>query len=322
MRTRALGLAAAGGLVLANLGHTEAPPDPRAAAAEAALRPVANLYGGTQTVTAQELGEFLMARGGADKLDLLINRAIIERAAAKRNLSATDAEMVAALDDDLKGFGFDKTQFVNVALASRGKTLYEWMEDVIRPRILLSKMCRDKVVVSDEAVKVQYERMYGEKRRVQLIVWPKGDDQRGVLKTWELIRNSQVEFDRAARMQANPALAAAAGHGKPLSRYMPAEERIVEETAFQMQAGEVSQILNTTLGYVCIKLHEVIPPTKDVDLAKVTEGLRHQALEEALSAEIPKLFAALKEAAKPEAVYKGPSQWSQLSQVNSPPAKK
>ncbi len=309
MRMQALGLAAAGGLVLASVGHSDGPADPRAAAAEAALRPVAYLYGGTQTVTAQELGEFLMARGGADKLDLLINRVIIERAAAKRNIAVTDAEMTAALENDLKGFGFDKGQFVNVALASRGKTLYEWMEDVIRPRILLSKMCQEQVKVTDEMLKVQYERLYGEKRRVQLILWPKGDDLQAILKTWEKLRGSQEEFNRAARLQANPALAAAAGHGKPICRYMPAEERIVEETAFQLKPGEVSQILNTQLGYVCIKLHEVIPPAADVDMAKVTEGLRHQAFEEALSVEIPKCFGELKAAAKPEAVYKGPSQW-------------
>jgi hypothetical protein len=172
-------------------------------------------------------------------------------------------------------------------------------------------MCQDRVKVTDDMLKVQYERLYGEKRRIQLILWPKGDDQKAILKVWEKIRGSQEEFDRAARMMANPALAAAAGHGKPISRYMPAEERIVEETAFQLKEGEVSQILNTSQGYVCIKLHEVIPPAKDVDLAKATEGLRHQAHEEALSAEIPKFFSELKEAAKPEAVYRGPTQWQQ-----------
>lgn len=311
MRVHALGLAAAGGLVLANVGHTEAPPDRRAAAAEAALRPVAYLYGGAQTVTAQELGEFLMARGGADKLDLLVNRTIIERAAAKKGVTATDAEMTAALEEDLKGFGFDKAQFIKVALAARGKTFYEWMEDVIRPRILLSKMCKDRVSVTDEAVKVQFERTYGEKRRVQIVIWPKNDDERAILKQWEKLRTSQEEFDRAARQQANPQLAAAAGHTRPISRFMPADDRIVEQTAFQLQVGEVSQILNTPIGFVCIKLHEVIKPS-EVKYDDVKEGLRHQAFEELLSAEIPRYFAQLKEEAQPKLVYAGPSQWQQL----------
>jgi hypothetical protein len=311
MRTKALGLVAAGGLVLANVGHTEAPPDKQKAAAEAALRPVAFLYNGAQTITAQELGEFLMARGGADKLDLLVNRTIIERAAAAKGVTVTDAEMTAALEEDLKGFGFDKTQFVKVALASRGKSLYEWMEDVIRPRIMLSKMCIGRVQVTEEALRVQFERQYGEKRRVQLILWPPNDDKQAILKTWEKIRGSQEEFDRAARMQANPALAAAAGFGRPISRYMPAEERIVEEIAFQLHKGEVSQILHTKLGYVCIKMHDIIKPA-DVKYEDVKAGLHHQAQEELLSAEIPKFFAELKEKADPKLVYTGPSQWQQL----------
>jgi hypothetical protein len=308
MRAKLLGLAVAGGVAaVANVGHTEGTPDPRAAAADLALQPVAFLHG-NQPVTRQELGEFLLARGGADKLDLLVNRTIIERAAAKRNLAVSDAEMTAALEDDLKGFGFDKGQFVKVALARHGKTLYEWMEDTVRPRLLLSKMCRDRVKVSEDMLKVQFERTYGEKRRIQLIVWPKGDDQKAILKEWEKIRHSQPEFDRAARQQANPQLAAAAGHGRPISRYMPAEERIVEEISFQLQVGEVSQILNTSLGYVVVKLHEVIPPAA-VKFEDARKGLEHQAFEEALSAEIPKFFAELKEQAKPSLLYRGPTRW-------------
>jgi hypothetical protein len=271
---------------------------------------VAYLHG-NQPITAQELGEFLLARGGADKLELLVNKTIIEREAAKRKITVTDAEMTAALEADLAGFGFDKSQFVKVALARHGKTLFEWMEDTVRPRLLLSKMCQDKVKVTDEALRVQYERLYGEKRRVQLIIWPKGDDQKTILKIWEGIRSSQEEFDREARKQANPNLAAAAGYGKPISRYMPAEERVVEEISFQLKPGEVSQILNTSLGYVVVKLHEVIPP-QAVKFEAVRDGLHKQAFDELLSAEIPNCFAELKKQANPTLLYQGPGRWQQL----------
>ena len=65
-------------------------------------RPVAFINGNIP-VSRKDLGEFLIARGGADKLDLLINKMIIEAEARAKNITVTDKEIEAAFLLDLDG---------------------------------------------------------------------------------------------------------------------------------------------------------------------------------------------------------------------------
>lgn len=285
-----------------------APAPAPAAAEDYANRPVAYIYGNVP-VTRQDLGEFLIARGGADKLDLLVNKKIIEFECAKRGVTVTDKEMEAALLDDLAGLSIKKADFVKAVLPRYGKTLYEWMEDVIKPRLLLSKLCRDRVKVNDDDIKKQFEREYGEKRRVQILMWPKGDDLKVIQSEYGKIRASQEEYDRAARSQANPALASSAGHIKPICKHTYAEDRRVEEIAFQLQVGQVSEIIGTSQGYVVMKLHEVIAPDPKVKFEEVRPRLEKQAFEERMTQEIPKYFAELKQQANPKTLFDGPALW-------------
>ena len=50
---------------------------------------------GQVPVTREELGEFLIARGGYEKVDLLVNKKIIEVEAARRNIGVTGVEVRA-----------------------------------------------------------------------------------------------------------------------------------------------------------------------------------------------------------------------------------
>ena len=286
------------------------PPTPTAAA-EDYNRPVAYVNGNVP-VTRRDLGEFLMARGGADKIDLLINKIIIENEAKRLNITVTETEMEAAFLTDLEGLsdgGIKKADFVSVVLPKYNKTLYEWMEDVIRPRLLLTKMITGKILVSEEDLTVQYEREYGEKREVQIIMWPKGDDPKTLTAVWEKIRHDQKEFDSVARQMANPSLAASAGRIKPICKHTYAEDNVIEKTAFDLKVGEVSHILQTKQGHVVMKLLGVIPPVEKIDRAAVRPRHVKQAYDEKVSAAIPAQFKLLHDAAAPSVIYNGPSLW-------------
>jgi hypothetical protein len=273
-----------------------------------ASRPVAYIHGNIP-VTRKDLGEFLIARGGAEKVELLVNKMIIEAACQKAGITVTAKEMEAALEEDLGGLSIKKEQFIQVVLPRYGKSYYEWMEDVIRPRLLLSKLCRDRIQITEADLRIQFEREYGEKRRVQIIGWPKSDNLKAIQETYAKIRTSQEEFDRAARSQPNPSLAAANGYVKPISRHLPSQEKQVETRAFSMQPGEVSEIIGTSQGYIVMKLHEIIPPDQSVKFEDVKPRLEKQAFEERMSQEIPKFFAELRAEANPKILFDGPAEW-------------
>jgi hypothetical protein len=312
-RLTAWGVAACGlGLIADAVLAAPPPTEPPAAqptpANDYATRPVAYIYGNVP-VTRADLGEFLMARGGASKLELLVNKKIIEHECARRNVSVTDQEMEAALLEDISGLKIQKKDFIKVVLPRYGKTLYEWMEDVVRPRLLLAKLCKDRVKVADADLKIQFEREFGEKRKVQIVMWPSGDDKKAILDQCVKARSSQEEFDRIARAQANPSLAAIAGYIQPISRHVYAKDPIIEKKAFELNVGEVSELLQTSQGYVVMKLHAVIPPDAKADFARERDRLYKQAYDEKMSEEIPKCFAELKAAAKPNVLFTGPPQW-------------
>lgn len=278
-------------------------------------RPVAYIYGNIP-VTRADLSEFLIARGGYEKVELLVNKMIIEEEAKKRNITVTPQEMEAALLEDLKGINVDKKDFVSVVLPKYGKSLYEWMEDVVRPRLLLTAMCKDRVEVAEADLRIEFERQYGEKRDVRVIIWPAGDDKKTILKLWDEARKSDDEFIRLARQQANPALASTAGHIKPISRHLVADDKIVETTAFGLREGEVSQVIETRQGYMMMKLLRVVPPDENITFEKVKDALYKEVYDQKLTQEIPKQFAELQKAAAPMLLLKGPpSQW-QFEQTN------
>ena len=226
--------------------------------------------------------------------------------------------MEAALLEDLAGLSVNKADFVQQVLPRYGKTLYEWMEDVIRPRLLLTKLCEDKVKVTDEDLRKQFEREFGEKRRMQIILWPKGDDLKAIQNTYAKIRGSQDEFDSAARNQANPSLASTRG-SITIARHTQGEDPIVIETAYKLKPGEVSEIISTKLGYVVLKMHEVVPPDAKADFEKEKPRLEKLAKDELMSQEIPKLFAELKKTAKPNFIFTGPEVWKAIAGPTATP---
>jgi hypothetical protein len=260
-------------------------------------------------VTREELGEFLIARGGYEKVELLVNKRIIEVEAARRNIAVTNTEVRAALEEDVRGLGISYDDFRTKVLPRYNKSLYEWTEDVVKPRLLLTKMCRDQVQVTETDLKRLFDNKFGERRQAKLICWNE-QDMRAAQKDWDLARKGDVEFDSVARRQADPNLAAAAGLTQPVGRnaYDDTEgrEASVEKVLFNLKEGEISQLFKVPAGVMCVKCVKIIPPDTTVKLEQVKAVLEKEVFDRKLSAAIPKYFDGLKKQANPEVFLKGP----------------
>ncbi|MFO0935007.1 MAG: peptidylprolyl isomerase [Gemmataceae bacterium] len=276
------------------------------------VRVVAYIYGNVP-ITREELGDFLIARGGYDKIDLLINRKIIETECAKRKITVTPQEMEAVLNEDMKGLSLEKDQFLSQLLPRYNKTYYELMEDVIKPRLQLKKLCQDQVKVSDEDLRKQYESIYGEKRRIQIVMWPK-DQLKVAQEQFAKARISQEEFDRVARNQAQPSLASSAGHVLPITKYQTGKDEVIERSAFKLKPGEISEILEIKgqPAFAIIKLHEIIAPDPKITFESKKEELYKAAFDKKVEEYIPEYFSELKKQANPTMPLIGPPKDWQL----------
>jgi hypothetical protein len=279
------------------------------APAPLANRNIVALIYGSVPVTREELGEFLIARGGYEKVDLLVNKKIIEVEAHQRNITVTETEVRAGLEEDLRGLGIDLKDFTKHVLPRYGKSLYEWTEDVIKPRLLLTKMCRDRVRVTEDDLKRTFENRYGEKRQAKLICWGPGNEKTAQ-KQWAEARKGDAEFDSIARTQGDPNLAAACGLTAPVGRnaFEDTEGRdaTVEKVLFSLKEGEISQLFQVSAGIMCVKCVKIIPPDATADFNKVRAALEKEVFEKKLNLEIPKFFGDLKKRADPHVYLKGP----------------
>jgi hypothetical protein len=268
-------------------------------------RVLALIYG-DKPITREDLGEFLIARGGYAKVEFLVNERIIAAAAAKQGVTLAPAEIEAAKKmfvDNLGIANMTMDDFVKHILPKEKLTLYSWTEDVIKPELILSKMCKDRVKVAVEDVQNAFESQYGEKRLAKVIMWKK-EDFRVATKQWDEARKSDEAFDRTARAQFEPNLAAAGGVVAPIGRHTEAESDKVERMVFALQVGEVSQLFETPAGIMCIKCVGIVPAQTGVTLASVRDRLSREVYERKLTKEIPVLFAELKKQANPDVLLR------------------
>jgi len=63
-------------------------------------------------------------------------------------LKSPPPEVEADFNETLKGINTNRRDFINTVLKPYHKTEYEWKEDVIKPRLMLVKMCRQHVTAT------------------------------------------------------------------------------------------------------------------------------------------------------------------------------
>jgi hypothetical protein len=281
----------------------KAPPTAPAFSSDYSQRTVAYIYG-TIPITREELGEYLIAREGADRLQHLVNRRIIEHACRQKGIDVTAAEVEAEFAETLKALGptADVKKFEQMVLKPNHKSLYEWKEDAIRPRLLLAKLCRDRIQVTEEDIQTAFDAYYGEKVDCRIIMWPRTEYDIA-MKMYAKIRDSEEEFDRAARTQADPTLAAKGGNVTPIGHHTTSDDGL-EKEAFGLRPGELSKVIETPRGYVVIKCVGRIPPDTSKSIEHEREKLTKDVFDKKLNMEIPVVFKELQKQADPQVFLK------------------
>jgi hypothetical protein len=268
-------------------------------------------------ITREDLGEYLIARYGPEKLELLVNRRIIEETCKKHGIEVTATEVEADLQSTVEGLGIDRVRFVKEVLKNYHMNLIEWKEDVVRPKLLMNKLVlateRDKVRPTEKEIDSGFEAYYGEKLDCRIIVWPKAERKAAEME-YAKLRDSEDEFARKAKSQANSMLASRGGHIDPIAHHTAANEEL-EKEAFSLQAGEVSRLLETPDGYVVIKVDKRIAPESSVNKQAVSAKLEKEIQEKKIQREIPLLFAQMKKDYEPRLMLKSGDQKLNVSEV-------
>src|SRR5262245_15759722 len=279
-----------------------APAGPAPAMAAADKRVIAYIYGSTP-ITREEFGDYLIQILGRDRVRLYVNRRIIEAAGTKAGIVVTPQEVDAIITQDCEKLQMDKAKFVDVVLRGKyGTTLQEWREDVIKPRLIVQAMCKSQLDLSEPELRKVYDNLYGEKVLCKVIMWPK-DQERDLARVYDAIRQNDEKgnaaFDDAARSQAYSDLARVGGVVDPIGRHSGPGTAKIEEIAFRLKDGQLSEMINTGTALMVIKRVKSIPPRTDVTFASVRPQLVKVLTDRQMDELVPKMFAKLNEDAHP-----------------------
>jgi foldase protein PrsA len=279
------------------------PTPPTTPSSDSARRPVAYIYG-SHMISREELGEYLIAREGAAKLQFLVNRKIIEDACKKRGFDVTQGEVEASLASDLKDLQLTPKQFENRLLKQYRKSMFEWKEDVIWPKLALTKIARDRIKVEQKDLQDAFDAYHGEKVDGRLIIFKPEEKSYVLNKIYAEIRSSEDEFNRYAKMQASPTLAARGGRLDRSIGHNTTGDPELEKEIFTLKPGEVSSIMERPEGIVVFKCDRHIPADNNVKLEDVRAKLEKEIVDKKIQAELPKVFEQLRAEANPQLFIK------------------
>lgn len=161
------------GLQIASPGYTaevaETPQEPRPPERlPQPDDPVAVIFS-DQPLTRAELGEFLIARCTPKQLEHFVNRQILEGTCAQQGVTVSDEEVQAEMTRQFAALGITREQFIDEVLPNYGKTLWEWEQDVVACRLMLAKLTRQQIPVSEADLQEMFEQLR-EEAKPQLLL--------------------------------------------------------------------------------------------------------------------------------------------------------
>ena len=261
-------------------------------------RVVAYLYGNL-AITREELGEYLIARFGAERLAFYIDRKIVEMECAGQGVVVTDGEVDVQFKEHLLASKLSEQDFTRL-LKERKLSMYEWREDVIRPKLMLAKLVRPTVKVTPQDLQEAFEAKYGPKVQCRMIVLQKDNPHRN--RVWERIRDGgRAAFLAEAKQQFIPDLAAREGEVPPIHRHFGDPK--LEEAAFRLKEGEFSGILDMRDGSHVILLcekHLAANATARFEEERMALGRHVEELK--LAQAVPAAFQQMKQKANPNLI--------------------
>ncbi|MGA2797499.1 MAG: peptidylprolyl isomerase, partial [Thermoguttaceae bacterium] len=183
----------------------------------------------------------------------------------------------------------------------RGITPEQYADDIIWPMLALRRLAGDKLQVSKDELVKEFEIQYGPAVKARLISCK---EEGKAKKLREMAVAKPEEFGNMAKdYSEDMASAAAKGLIQPIRMHGSYEG--IEQAAFNMADGEISQVIPAGGQYVIIKRESLIP-ARDCKLDEVAGQLEEVVREGKMRKVANGVFQELKDNAKLEIVWGDP----------------
>lgn len=286
------------------------PPDSAPNAPVAKTNPIAAIVN-NEPITRDELARECLVHYGADVLESMVNRSLIQAACAQRNIVITDQQVDEEIDRMARKFAQPKDQWLKILEKERGVKPARYARDIIWPTLALRELAKHQLQVTRQEIDQAFEREFGPAVKVRLIAIDSAEKAR------------QVHAQALAKPDEFPALAkkysqdtnSASAYGliQPIRHHMG--DPNLEKAAFALKKGEISKIVPVGEMHVFIKCEEHMPQSKGVDRAKMEPLLVEALKDRKLRGAASEVFKQLQADAVVENVYNDPVKSKQMPGV-------
>ncbi|WP_090841023.1 peptidylprolyl isomerase [Alkalicoccus daliensis] len=246
---------------------------------------------GDTVIEKEALYEEMLAVTGEETLEVMINEEIIKQEAEKAEVSVTQEEIEEEMAVYEENYGSQEA--LEEALAAGGMTL-ESFEEEIEKYTLVEKMIGPDIEVTDEEIKTYFEENkanYEQQEEVEashILVEDKEEAENIVekLEAGEDFAELASEYSTDASNAENGGELGFFGKGAMVEAF--------EEKAFSMEAGEISEPVETEFGYHIIHVTDK-KEAQEASLEENESDIRELLVNEAVNQQYPVWLDEIKE---------------------------
>jgi parvulin-like peptidyl-prolyl isomerase len=279
--------------------------------AKAAARPgVAAMVNG-QAIAVEQVRRECLERHGADVLEIMITRTLLQQALEQQKLQLSQADIDAEISRAAERLGFrkpdgtvDTAAWIERVTREQKLPVRHYLEDIVQPTVALKKLV-GKVPVTQEDLDKAFTATFGPRAKCRVIIL---DTQRRAQEVWALARENptaEMMGDLAEKYSVDPASRALRGEVPPIQKH--GGQPAIEREAFALKPGELSGVLQVADRFLVLYCEGFTQPAQ-VTFEEVRSELYDDIFEKKQRIEMARHFTHLREGATIDNFLAGTSQ--------------
>ncbi len=266
---------------------------------------------GEDKILKNHLAAEALRQFGPEMLKDEIKRQLIFDECQKRNIQVTQEEINAEIKRLAETYDRSTEDWLKLIEEQKGCDRTDYIENLIAPLLALTKLAGQRLEVDKEEIRREFESRFGPSVQVRQIVLPsKAEAERARA---EVVANPDSFESVAKNLSIDTASKPYGGLLHPIRRH--AYQPIVEQTAFALKPGEISQVFEWPEGFFVVFKCEQHYPAQDVDIAKVQAQLELHVRNEKIRKISGVVFDELMDRAKIDVLLTDPARSKQHPDV-------
>lgn len=266
-----------------------------------------------QQISRDQLVRETISRFGESVTESLVNKLLITEECKKQGIQVTEADVDAELEKRAKKFGMSSERYVELICTERDLKPSKLRNQVIWTELALRRLAAALTQVSDQEIAQQMESEFGPKVQVRAIAV---NDQANAQQILAMAQTNPEQFSRLAITHSvDPNSASVGGLLPPLRRNMG--EPVLEQVAFEMEIGEISDVISLQNQFLILKCERHYPatPLGDQDRIMAEQRIANEIRESKLGDAAEQLFRTMQDKAEIVNVINNPQLKQQMPGV-------